>query len=134
MRYLLDANVLIALVNPSHVHHERARKWFSKGSRLFATCPITEGALIRHYFRDTIDPEAEGAKLLLGSIEAMRTHAFWPDELSYTGASFKGVIGHRQVTDSYLVALAKSRGGQLATMDKGLTMLHPGDTILIPET
>jgi len=48
--YLLDANDLIALVTPDHVSHERAQEWFLPG-KSFATCPITQGALIRFYFR-----------------------------------------------------------------------------------
>jgi len=89
--------------------------------------------LIRHYFRDTIDPDSDGARTLLRKIAAIPTHEFWPDDLSYGLVCFKGVIGHRQVTDSYLVALARAKGGQLATMDKDLKLLHPEDTFLIPE-
>jgi hypothetical protein len=34
-------------------------------------------------------------------------------------------MGHRQVTDAYLAALARRRQGRLATLDKGLAALHP---------
>ena len=37
-----------------------------------------------------------------------------------------GVIGHRQVTDAYLVALARHHHGRLATLDKGLATLDKG--------
>ena len=46
--YLLDVNVLIALVDPAHVHHEPAHAWFSQqGSTSWATCPMTENGLLR---------------------------------------------------------------------------------------
>jgi hypothetical protein len=46
--YLLDINVLIALSDPAHVHHEAAHRWFSAvGSASWATCPITENGFVR---------------------------------------------------------------------------------------
>ncbi len=46
--FLLDVNVLIALVDPAHVQHEQAHDWFARvGQRAFATCPITENGLLR---------------------------------------------------------------------------------------
>jgi len=132
MRVLLDANVLIALVNRSHVHHERARQWFGRKGRPFATCPITQGALVRHYYRDAEHSHQNGARQLIRQIESMPGHEFWPDKLAYSNISLAGVIGHRQVTDAYLVALASSCDGQLATMDRGLALLHPGNVVLIP--
>lgn len=46
--YLLDVNVLIALVDPSHILHEQAHEWFAKaGHTAFATCPLTENGLVR---------------------------------------------------------------------------------------
>lgn len=45
---LLDVNVLVALFDPDHVHHEAAQAWFS-ANRLhgWATCPLTENRLVR---------------------------------------------------------------------------------------
>ncbi|MEP7112949.1 MAG: hypothetical protein ABI862_06765 [Ilumatobacteraceae bacterium] len=51
MSHLLDANVLIALVDPDHLHHEWAADWFSQRDDAFATSPMTQGALIRHLLR-----------------------------------------------------------------------------------
>jgi len=133
MSYLLDANVLIALVNPKHVHHERARTWFAGEKPEFATCPITQGALIRHYFRDSEQPTAPGAVSLIQKIEALSSHRFWPDTVSYAALDYTGVIGHRQVTDAYLVALVKEKQAKLATMDRGLNILYPNHTHWITE-
>jgi len=48
MRALLDANVLIALLDPDHSMHEQARKWLpSNVSRGWASCPITQNGCVR---------------------------------------------------------------------------------------
>ena len=133
MTRLLDADVLIAVVNESHVHHQRVRQWFARQEPRFATCPITQGALVRHYFRDTAKPNAEGARALLEAIEEMSDHAFWSDDVPYSSVRFTGVIGHRQVTDAYLASLARHHGGRLATMDGALAALHDDIAELIPE-
>ena len=130
---LLDANVLIALINVSHVHHGRARSWFSETRPEFATCPITQGALVRHFFRDTQDPGARGVAYLLSEIEKMPGHSFWSDDVPYSRVLFTGVIGHRQVTDAYLAALARHHEGKLTTLDTALAALHEDVAELLPE-
>lgn len=132
MTLLLDANVLIALVNEGHIHHKRARAWFAQAQPAFATCPITEGALVRHYFRETEQPSSLDAVGLIRKIHEMRGHQFWPDCLNYTEIDYRGIIGYRQITHAYLVALAKANHGQLATMDSGLSELHPLTSVWIP--
>jgi len=127
--YLLDANVLIALATPEHSQNKRAAAWFRKGHR-FATCPITQGALVRFHLRAGVDATAESAKLLLESISALPRHEFWPDDASYLEMPTTGIIGHRQVTDAYLALLARRHAGLLATMDQGLAAVHAG-TVLI---
>lgn len=132
MTLLLDANVLIALVNESHVHHERARVWFAGTKPSFATCPITEGALIRHYFRESDLPSAQEATDIIREIQRMPGHHFWSDTLSYSDIDYRGVIGHRQITDAYLASLARENKGKLATMDEGLSELHTRNSVWVP--
>ncbi len=127
--YLLDSNVLIALATPEHSLNARAAGWFRKGHR-FATCPITQGALFRFHLRVGVDATAESAKLLLESISTLPRHEFWPDDVSYLDLPTAGIVGHRQVTDAYLVRLARSHGGTLATMDQSLAAVHPGATFI----
>ena len=44
---LLDVNMLVALFDPDHIHHETAHARFeSSGSGSFATCPLTENGLV----------------------------------------------------------------------------------------
>ena len=127
--YLLDANVLIALATPQHSLNRRAAAWFRKGYR-FATCPITQGALVRFHLRAGVDATAESAKLLLESILSLPRHEFWPDDVSYGEMPTTGIIGHRQVTDAYLMLLARRHAGPLATMDQALAAVHPGAVLI----
>jgi toxin-antitoxin system PIN domain toxin len=128
--YLLDANVLIALATPDHTGHERARAWFARGPQ-FATCPITQGALIRFYLRWGEGPSIDQAKRILSRIAGMEGHTFWPDDVSYLDVPGRGVMGHRQVTDAYLVALAAAREGLVATMDEALAAVHEEWCVLV---
>jgi predicted nucleic acid-binding protein len=48
MAYLLDVNVLIALLDAGHVQHEAAHAWFGQvGHAAWATCPLTENGVLR---------------------------------------------------------------------------------------
>ena len=127
--HLLDANVLIALATPEHSLNARATEWFLKGQR-FATCPITQGALFRFHLRAGVEATAKSAGLLLKAISALPRHEFWPDDVSYLDMPTTGIAGHRQVTDAYLVLLARKHGGTFATMDQGLAAVHAGSTLL----
>jgi uncharacterized protein len=119
---LLDANLLVALVVGDHVHHDAAERWFVSGDFPFATCPITEGALVRLLVRE--GESSQTAKALLEQLAADPRHVFWEDSIPYQEVRLEGVIGHRQVTDAYLAQLARTRSGHLATFDAGLAELH----------
>jgi toxin-antitoxin system PIN domain toxin len=121
--YLLDGNVLYALIDQSHVHHEPARRWFLSHSHEFATCPITQGTLVRLAMRIG-NQTIEQAIKVLGAVTAHAKHRFWADTIRFDEVRWTGVIGHRQVTDAYLASLARNYGGKLATFDKGLASLH----------
>jgi len=127
---LLDANVLIALVVSEHVHHDAAAEWLSASDAGFATCPITQGSLVRFLVRT--GQTAAAARDVISAVESANRHEFWPDSVSFTDVEVGGVVGHRQVTDAYLAQLARSRKGQLATLDSGLAHLHSDIAVLIP--
>ena len=127
--YLLDSNVLIALATPEHTLNQRAAAWFREG-HLFATCPITQGALFRFHLRVGVGATAQSARSLIQAICTMPRHVFWPDEVSFIDLPLEGIIGHRQVTDAYLVLLARHREGRLATLDRALAAVHP-EAVLI---
>jgi uncharacterized protein len=127
---LLDSNVLIALVVAEHVHHDDASRWLSESGAGFATCPITQGSLVRFLVR--AGHAAAAARDVVTAVESAGLHEFWPDTVSFTDVAVAGVVGHRQVTDAYLAQLARSRDGQLATLDSGLAHLHGDVAVLIP--
>lgn len=130
--HLLDVNVLIALSWPQHVHHALAHQWFDRiGRRAWATCPLTQLAFVRissnpKIVADAVRPPA--ALAVLAQMVAQPNHHFWADDLplnelaTMTSMAF---VGHRQVTDAYLLELARHRGGVLATLDAGLVALLP---------
>ena len=126
-RYLLDVNVLIALVDPAHVQHESVHDWFGRvGRKAFATCPITENGLLRivghpKYPNSPGPPNTVNSALQV--IRALPGHDFWPDSISLADSVFIDaslLTSHRRVTDSYLLALARANKGQLATLDRKL--------------
>jgi len=119
---LLDANVLIALVVAEHVHHDAAADWLAVSDAGFATCPITQGGLVRFLVR--AGQSAAAARDVVSAVVASNRHEFWPDSVSFAEIEVGGVVGHRQVTDAYLAQLARSRNGRLATLDSGLAHLH----------
>ena len=121
---LLDGNILVALAYPPHVQHQTAREWFGRHTAPFATCPITQGTLVRMLLNFRAVPRTEDALAVLRGFVDHPRHCFWQDTLDYLHVDMKGVMGHKQVTDAYLAALARSKGARLATFDMGLAALH----------
>ena len=130
MTVLLDANLLIALLVDDHVHHVAAENWFAGLSGNFATCPITQGSLLRLLIREG-QPTATARAVLAGTTADTR-HEFWPDDVPYTDVPTQGIVGHRQVTDAYLAQLARARGSRLATFDQAMAKLHQDVAELVP--
>ncbi len=130
MTVLLEANVLIALLVADHVHHRAAEVWLAGNSGRFATCPITQGSLVRLLLRE--GQHAATATALVSAVEQDPRHEFWADDLSCGVVPTQGIVGHRQVTGGYLAALARARAGRLATFDQGLAKLHEDVVELIP--
>ncbi len=128
---LLDVNMLIALAWPSHVHHRFAQAWFStNASAGWATCPLTQSAFVRISSNPRIIPEAvtpNEALSLLREVVKLRSHTFWKDDISILDHAVPSslLVGHRQITDAYLLGLAIHHGGRLVTFDGGLSSLLP---------
>jgi toxin-antitoxin system PIN domain toxin len=122
---LLDVNVLVALFDPAHVHHDTAHDWFAdRRTRRWATCPLTENGFLRTAaaLAKSHDPISV-AELLEGlrTFTSNSHHVFWADEISLLdGRLFdtERVLGHQQLTDVYLLGLAVKRQGVLATFDQ----------------
>jgi uncharacterized protein len=130
MAVLLDANVLIALLVADHVHHPAAEAWLAALDDNFATCPVTQGSLVRLLIRE--GQPAAAAQAIIRETTADPRHEFWPDDVAYADVPVRGIIGHRQVTDAYLAQLARSRQARLATFDRAVATLHEDVAELVP--
>ena len=124
---LLDVNVLLALSNPKHTHHEIAHDWFADHhARGWATCAVTQNGFIRVLSNTsaragTFRP-AEVIDLLRRFCSA-KEHVFWPGAVSLTDSTLFNaslIRGYRQVSDVYLLGLAKKMGGYLVTFDSNI--------------
>jgi toxin-antitoxin system PIN domain toxin len=130
--WLLDGNVLLALTIPTHAEHKRAREWHTKMVKCLATCPITQGTLLRVSPRYLQGTRPEDAMRLLLKIIDLPEHEFWPDDIGYDTVPMAHLQGQNQLTDAYLAALARHRGGKVATFDVAFAKLYPDDVELIP--
>ena len=124
---LLDVNLLVALAWPNHENHLAAREWFRKSGRLkWSSCPITQAGFIRISSNPVIMEEPATpatACELLTHLTSLPGHLFLPDDVDFTRSGNipdSMMQGHRLVTDTYLVLLAESHDGYLATLDKKL--------------
>jgi toxin-antitoxin system PIN domain toxin len=127
--YLLDVNVLIALIDPAHMQHDRAHDWFAaEGQRAWATCPLTENGVLRivgaaRYPNSPGTPAAVAE--LLSILRSLSGHQFWPDDITLFDNRFVNcvhLLNTAQVTDTYLLALASAHGGKFATFDRQLVV------------
>lgn len=121
--YLLDVNLLLALTDPMHVHHELAHRWFSsRGQHAWATCPITENGFVRiaSHPKYPNSPGAPAVALrILKQLCAHSSHQFWGQGISLRDTLSPGaVITHTHITDVYLLSLAVANQGMLATLDQ----------------
>lgn len=126
---LLDVNLLVALFDPDHIHHELAHDWFAENRDAgWATCPVTENGFVRVLGNPAYGAAPHRPAQL---VERMRTfcasghHHFWPNAVSLTDQTIFNpsfIRGHRQVTDVYLLGLAFKMRGRLATFDRTIPL------------
>ncbi|MGK7295517.1 MAG: TA system VapC family ribonuclease toxin [Candidatus Wenzhouxiangella sp. M2_3B_020] len=125
MRALLDINVLIALLDAQHVHHEAASEWLRGrvAGDGWASCPLTQNGVVRIMSQPAYPGAQPVARVAARLTEATETrwHAFWPDDVSLLEAGivdWQRVLASRQVTDVYLLALAARHQGRFVTLDR----------------
>jgi toxin-antitoxin system PIN domain toxin len=129
-RYLLDTNVLIPLLWPKHTEQGKVVAWFTANAiGAFATCSFTQAGFLRITSSLEIMRQRYSlgeARQLLLSFTQLTGHAFWPTPISYFEATApfeRRMHGPKQITDGYLLGIAKHHGGKLATMDKAVKSL-----------
>jgi uncharacterized protein len=126
VRALLDTNVLIALLDPAHIHHDIAHHWFATlGETGWATCPITQNGFVRIVSQPRYSNPVSTAlaAALLASFVSSPAHEFWPDSISLFESNLVDatrLMTASQITDSYLLALAVKNGGILVSLDSRL--------------
>jgi predicted nucleic acid-binding protein len=121
--YLLDVNVLIALLVPAHSAALPASQWFD-GIRDdgWATCPIVENGVIRIMSSPGF-PELSANPVdhagALGMLCGYGRHHFWSDDISFRDVVVdESSMTAAQITDLYLLALASAHRGKFATFDR----------------
>jgi toxin-antitoxin system PIN domain toxin len=131
---LLDVNVLVALLVPAHEHHALARRWVTSTGAVegWATCPLTELGVIRVCAQLPVAsrPPRATVHALLQLRVSSPGHLFWPDAVSpAVMLELRQVETARQVTDRYLLGLARRYGGRVVTCDHGLVVAGGDDVI-----
>ncbi len=126
MIWLFDVNTLIAIADSSHVFHEAIHRWLAVcAERTWATCPITENGMVRVLSQPAYRGGARTPTEAIVSLRAMTEarqwkHTFWADDFSICDARLilaERIAGAKQLTDVYLAALARKKGGRLVTFD-----------------
>lgn len=124
----------MALLWENHEQHPRIRSWF-KGVSAFATCPVVQLGFARVSSHPLLGfgmtPEA--AFGVLRQLLADPRLEFIPDDLSCTERVVRTELmtGASQITDRYLVALARQHGFSLATLDEPLAKSFAGESGLV---
>jgi hypothetical protein len=136
---LLDVNVLLSLAWPNHQHHASARQWFtSQGAAAWRTCGVSQLAFVRLSSNPAFTKHAVSpleATLMLQRMTAHAGHLYIDALPPCTDASFESIAhrmqGHRQVTDAYLVAIARAAGVRLVTFDRRIASLSGEADVVI---
>jgi uncharacterized protein len=132
---LLDVNVLIALFDRCHIFHARAQTWFARQREVgVATCAITENGFLRILCNPRYpNPTGDLPDLIdrLGDLRRSASHEFWRQSVSITDSEIFNhatLLAPAQITDTYLLGLAKAHGGKLASFDRRIvtSLVHDG--------
>lgn len=123
LMFLLDVNLLIALLDEWHPHHRAATSFFPIAqARGWATCPITENAFLRIVGNANYRSgpgSTDRARHLLVALCMQPGHQFWADTQTLRDTTrFATLAPASDLTRTYLLALAVERDATLATFDR----------------
>jgi toxin-antitoxin system PIN domain toxin len=128
VRALFDVNLLIAMFQPDHVHYQRAHEWWeAHQDDGWASCPLTQNGFVRILSQPKYPKSisVDAALDLLQRATSTDVHAFWPDDISLLDTQRidrTRILGPKQLTDIYLLALAVKNGRRLATFDRAISI------------
>ncbi len=128
MRHLLDVNVWVALLAAEHVHHETARSFMADPDLRLAVCPTVENGVLRILntptFLGASPTNFQGARQAMQYVYSKRDTLWWPDDVTLVGSDtvvWKHVLGHRQIPDCYLLAMAVAHDASFTTLDQRIS-------------
>lgn len=128
--HLLDVNALIALSWPKHEHHASAQRWFARNAHGgWGSCAMTQAGFVRITSQPGFGGQSKSIAEVMGVLRNMLEHPghrLVPLDFPFEAAisvCTGGVVGHRQVTDAYLLTAAMRAGMKLLTFDSGLNRL-----------
>ena len=128
--FLLDVNTLVALCWSGHAHHASALGWFKEHAKQgWATCAFTQAAFVRVILQPAFSGEPLQANQLielLARTTAHPQHRYLEidfDMRRVQQACTGGLLGHRQITDAWLLTTAIRHDARLVTFDRGIASL-----------
>jgi uncharacterized protein len=121
---LLDVNVLLALAWPNHQFHAAATGRLESGRDRWATCALTQLGFIRLSSNPAVvsghKSPATAASLLKAMIQDSQ-HIYLESLTSPVEVNlFAKILGSKQVTDVYLMDLARRHAATFVTFDARL--------------
>jgi len=129
-RYLLDLNVLIFLADTESPHYAAAQRWFdAEGKHDWGVRPLTEAGFVRVTTNPAfggVDRTVAQATAILAAFADHPGYRYWPIAepwAALTAPFSHRILGHKQVTDGYLLGLAVKHNGVLVTFDRGIRYL-----------
>lgn len=120
--------MLLALLDSDHVDHERARRWLEREIESgWASCAITQNGFVRIISQPRYPSPVPVAQAMARLARAAETssHEFWPCSVSLLNDQVierERMLGPKQVTDVYLLALAVTNGGRFVTFDQAVPL------------
>ncbi len=123
-RFLLDVNVVLALLDPRHVFHDAAHRWAeSSGDTHWLTCPIVQNGVLRiaglPSYPNSLGTVSAVRELLREFTQHTR-HVFVADDITLLDDSVirPERLTPSTLTDIYLLRLAQQHHAKLATFDR----------------
>ena len=128
-----DVNVLIALAWPNHPAHDSSRRRFESSQERWGTCVLTELGFVRLYTNPSVVVATKRPREAMDTLAAMTgdpKHVYLAElpapRSTPVRELFAELLGHNQVTDAYLLAVARHHGATFLTFDGRMRSLAPG--------
>jgi toxin-antitoxin system PIN domain toxin len=130
---LLDVNVLFAIAWPNHQFHAAALRRLESSRVSWATCALTELGFIRLSSSPAAVPSPKSpaeAAMMLASMTRDPLHVYFGSLPSPVRSpeAFQRILGSKQVTDVYLLSLARRHDATFLTFDSKLNGLADPET------